>query len=149
MTQPAHAVSGWNDGWYVVPYQVVFRDVDAFGHVNNAVYFTYFETARTLLWQQITGTSGPRDIGFIVARAECDFRHQIGMERIDICVRIGEMRNTSLDFEYEIRRDGGRQIAATGKVVVVMFDWEKQAKTAIGDDFRRKVSLAGTGSGGG
>ena len=137
--QPAHAVNGWKDGWYVVPYQVVFRDVDAFGHVNNAVYFTYFETARTLLWQELTGSSGPRDIGFIVARGECDFRHQIGMERIDICVRIGEMRTTSLDFEYEIRRDSGRQIAATGKVVVVMFDWEKQTKVPISDEFRRKV----------
>jgi acyl-CoA thioester hydrolase len=146
MRQPAHAVSGWKEGWYVVPYQVIFRDVDAFGHVNNAVYFTYFETARTLLWQEITGTSGPRDIGFIVARAECDFRHQIGMERIDICVRIGEMRNTSLDFDYEIRRDGGRQIAATGRVVVVMFDWEKQAKIPIGEDFRRRLSAVVTGT---
>ena len=146
MKQPAQAVSGWKDNWYVVPYQVVFSDIDAFGHVNNAVYFTYFETARTHLWQEITGTSGPRDIGFIVARAECDFRHQIGMEPIDICVRIGEMRNTSLDFEYEIRKDGGNVVAATGKVVVVMFDWEKQAKTPIGADFRRRLALLTTGS---
>ena len=137
-------VSGeWRDGWYVVPYQVVFRDIDAFGHVNNAVYFTYFETARTLLWQELTGTRGARDIGFIVARAECDFRQQIGMEAIEICVRIGEMRTTSLDFLYEIRKGGGEVLAAAGRVVVVMFDWETNSKTAISDEFKRRVALIG------
>ena len=136
-------VGKWRDGWYVVPYHVVFRDIDAFGHVNNAVYFTYFETARTLLWQELTGTSGPRDIGFIVARAECDFRQQIGMESIEIRVRIGEMRTTSLDFLYEIRKSGGGILAATGKVVVVMFDWEKGSKVPVSDDFRKKVAAAG------
>jgi acyl-CoA thioester hydrolase len=139
MSEPAHAVYGWKDGWYVVPHQVVFSDVDAYGHVNNAVYFTYFETARTLLWQQVTGRRGPRDINFIVARAECDFRQQVGMERIEIRVRIGEMRNTSVDFEYEIRKSDGHEVAATGRVVVVLFDWESQSKVPIGDDLRQRI----------
>ena len=146
MREPAHAVRGWRDGWYVVPYHVVWRDVDAFAHVNNAVYFTYFETARTLLWQELTGRSGPRDIDFIVARAECDFRHQIGMEPIEICVRIGEMRRSSLDFVYEIRKEGGQLLAASGKVVVVLFDWEKQAKVPIDEELRRKAASLGAGS---
>ncbi|HUP44256.1 MAG TPA: thioesterase family protein [Thermoanaerobaculia bacterium] len=146
MREPVRGVAGWRDGWYVVPYQVVFRDVDAFAHANNAVYFTWFETARTLLWQELTGMSGPRDINFIVARAECDFRHQVGMEPIDICVRIGEMRTTSLDFLYEIRKERGGEVAARGKVVVVLFDWEKQTRVSIGEDFRRKVAALGTGS---
>lgn len=127
------------NGWYVAPYRVMFRDIDTFGHVNNAVYFTYFEHARTLLWLELTGGSSSRDISFIVARAECDFRQQLGMEPIDICVRIGEMRSTSFDFDYEIRKSNGRQIAAVGKVVVVLFDWQKQSKVTISDEFRRKV----------
>jgi acyl-CoA thioester hydrolase len=135
----AHAVSGWKGGWYVVPYQVMFRDVDTFGHVNNAVYFTYFEWARTLLWFELTGGRDARDIGFIVARAECDFKLQLSMEPIEIWVRIGEMRSTSFDFLYEVRKDNGQQIAAVGKVVVVLFDWETQSKVALSDEFRRKV----------
>ncbi len=126
-------------GWFVVPWQVIFRDVDAFGHVNNAVYLTYFEWARAQLWFLLTGGHAPRDIGFIVARAECDFHQQIGMERIDICVRIGEMGTTSFETVYEIRKDNGREIAATGRVIVVLFDWNTQKKTPISDDLRRKV----------
>jgi len=117
----------------------MFRDVDTFGHVNNAVYFTYFEWARTLMWFELAGGEGARDIGFIVARAECDFKVQLSMEPIESWVRIGEMRSTSFDFLYEIRKSDGQQIAAIGRVVVVLFDWKTQAKVSISDEFRRKV----------
>ncbi len=130
----------WIDGWFVVPHQVILRDLDAFGHVNNAVYFTYFEIGRTSLWFDLMGGTGPFDITFIVARAECDFRQQLGMEPIEIRVRIGGMRTTSLDFLCEIRRADGREIAAIGKVVVVLFDWKKQSKVPISEDLRRKVA---------
>jgi acyl-CoA thioester hydrolase len=137
---PARSGGAWKNGWFVVPWQVIFRDVDAFGHVNNAVYLTYFEWARAQLWFAITGASGvPMDIGFIVARAEIDFKLQIEMEPIDICIRITEMRNTSFDTVYEIRKRSNGNVAATGKVVVVLFDWKAQAKMTIGDELRRKV----------
>lgn len=129
----------WENGWFVVPWQVIFRDVDAFGHVNNAVYLTYFEWARAQMWFALNGLQGaPTDIGFIVARAEIDFIVQIGMEPLEIRVRISEMRNTSFDTVYELRLADGR-LAATGKVVVVLFDWKNQRKTPISDELRRKV----------
>jgi acyl-CoA thioester hydrolase len=131
----------FEDGWYIVPWQVIFRDVDAFGHVNNAVYLTYFEWARAQLWFALTGAAGlPADIGFIVARAEIDFKVQIEMEPIDICIRIAEMRTTSFDTIYEIRKRGGK-VAATGKVVVVLFDWKAQTKMPISDELRQKVGV--------
>ena len=137
----------WSDGWYIVPWQVIFRDLDAFGHVNNAVFFTYFEWARTRLWFLLTGGGVAQDVGFIVARAECDFKQQLALEPIDIAVRIGEMGKTSLEFLTEIRRNhdsiNGRQIAATGRVVVVLYDWERQQKVAIPDEFRQKVRGVG------
>jgi acyl-CoA thioester hydrolase len=130
----------WRDGWFVVSHQVILRDLDAFDHVNNAVFLTYFEIARTLLWLDFTGGRDARDIGFIVARAECDFRKQLSLEPIEIRVRFGEMRSSSFDTLYEIRKDGGREVAATGKVVVVLFDWERQVKMTIGEDLRRRAA---------
>jgi len=130
----------WRDGWYVVPHQVIFRDLDGIGHVNNSVFFTYFEWARTVLWFDMMGGREAHDLGFIVARAECDFRHQLGMEPIEIGVRFGEMRTTSLDFLHEIRRGDGGQVAASGKVVVVLYDWKSGSKVPISDEFRGRVS---------
>lgn len=136
---PVRAVSGWRDGWYVVPVDVTFRDVDSFGHVNNAVYLSYFEWARTQLWFAITGGRAPFDISFIVARAECDFRAQIAMEPIEVLVRISEIRTTSFDFVYEIRKADGFALAATGRVVVVLFNWKTNSKTAVDEALRRRI----------
>ena len=127
------------DGWFVVPWQVIFRDVDAFGHVNNAVYLTYFEIVRTQLWFELTGGADPTDISFIVARAEIDFKAPIVLEPIVLAVRVGEMRNSSFDTHYEIRNRNGKQIAATGSIVVVLFDWKRNAKMQIPDELRDKV----------
>lgn len=132
-------VGRWKDGWFVVPHQVVFRDLDAFGHVNNAVFFTYFEWARTQLWFALTDARLATDIGFIVARAECDFRSQLALEPIEIAVRVGEMRNSSFDFLTEIHKADG-VVAATGRVTVVLFDWARQSKVPISEELRRKVA---------
>jgi acyl-CoA thioester hydrolase len=129
----------WRDGWFIVPYHVLFGDVDAFGHVNNAVYFTYFEWGRTQLWFELTEWGGATDIGFIVARAECDFKKQLAMEPIEIATRINGMGTSSIEFLCEIRKSDG-MIAATGRVVVVLYDWETQSKKPIGDDLRKKVA---------
>ena len=61
---------------------VRFSDCDPLGHVNNAVYSTYLEQARIVLWRRQAGfelrraASGkqPRGEGFILARTEIDFR---------------------------------------------------------------------------
>jgi acyl-CoA thioester hydrolase len=140
MKQPPERFRGtWRDGWFVVPYHVLFGDVDAFGHVNNAVYFTYFEWGRTQLWFELTEWGGATDIGFILARAECDFKKQLAMEPIEIATRIGEMRTSSIEFLCEIRKADGT-VAAIGRIVAVLFDWERQTKKPIGDDLRKKVA---------
>lgn len=146
---PQHAESGWRDGWYVVPHEVTWRDLDGIGHVNNAVYFSYFEWGRTKYWFDLNGGGRTAaDLGFIVARGECDFRLQLGLtERIDICVRIGEMRNSSLDFVYEVRRSETGEIAASGKVVVVLYDWKQDSKLRISEDFRARVERFQLGEG--
>jgi len=138
---PAAAVAGWKDDWFVVPHEVIWQDIDAMGHVNNAVYFQYFETARTKYWFVLNETREILDLDFIVARAECDFRSELALlDPIEICVRIGEMRNTSLDFVYEVRHAKTGTVAATGRVVVVLFSWRERRKITIDDDLRRKIA---------
>ncbi len=129
---------GWRDGWHVVPWDVTFRDLDAIGHVNNAVFLSYFEWGRTRYWFELRGGSGPFDIGFIVARVECDYRQQLVMEPIEIATRVGEMRTSSLAFHSQVRKAGG-EVAAVGKTVVVLYDWTTRSKMPIPDDLRRRA----------
>src|SRR4029078_1685342 len=53
---------------------VRFRDLDALGHVNHAVYLTYFESARIAYWLHATKRTGLGALDMILARAEIDFR---------------------------------------------------------------------------
>ena len=137
---PAPAICGWKDGWYVVPHQVTWQDVDGMRHVNNAVYFQYFEWARTKYWFELHDATDIESLTFIVARAECDFKAELGLlDDIEIAVRISEMRNSSLDFVYEVRRVVDGTVAATGKVVVVHFSWIEQTKKQIDGALRAKI----------
>jgi acyl-CoA thioester hydrolase len=129
----------WRDGWFVVPHHVLFSDIDAFGHVNNAVFLTYFEHARTAMWFHLTGGRVAHDVTFIVARAEVDFRAQIAFEEIEIRVRIGEIRTTSFDTVYEIRKHSDGSLASNGKVIVVLFDWQTRTKKPIDAELRQKM----------
>ena len=140
--------AGWRNGWYTVPHEVTFRDIDFFGHVNNAVYFTYFESARTRYWLDLHRASDPRSIDFIVARAECDFRLQVAFgEDLDLGVRISDIRNSSLDFVYEIRKSRSGEVAATGRVVVVLFDFSSQSKKPVSATLRQMIEAFQNGSG--
>ncbi|HUR80560.1 MAG TPA: acyl-CoA thioesterase [Thermoanaerobaculia bacterium] len=135
----------WRDGWYVLRHQVVFRDIDAYGHVNNATFFTYFEWVRTLLWFELTAFGSATDIGFIVAHAECDYKLPVHLEAIEVCIGVGHIGQSSFETLYEIRKAGG-DVAATGKVVVVLYDWQRDAKKTIDDELRRKLTECGAGS---
>lgn len=131
----------WSDGWYRVPHEVTWRDLDGIGHVNNAVFFTYFEWARSKYWLALRKIekATPESIEFIVARAECDFVKQLGLaEQIEIGVRIGEIRNSSFDFEYELWNEAG-EVAARGLVVAVLFDWASNGKIALDGELRSAI----------
>jgi acyl-CoA thioester hydrolase len=54
--------------------EVRFRDADPLGHVNNAVYFTYFEISRFHYWKKLFGEGAFAKFSFLVVRAECNFR---------------------------------------------------------------------------
>jgi acyl-CoA thioester hydrolase len=138
---PVFALSAWHHGWHVVPYEVPWRDLDAAGHVNNAVFLTWFEWGRTKYWVDLTGGQGHEAIDFIVARAEINFRQQVSMlEKVEICTRIGEIRNSSFDFLCEIRKSDGRTLAADGKVVVVHFDWKSNASKPVSKELRERIA---------
>lgn len=140
MKSPAPAICGWKDGWYLVPHQVTWQDVDGMRHVNNAVYFQYFEWARTKYWLELHAASDLESITFVVARAECDFRAELKLlDHIEIGVRIAALRNSSFDFVYEVRRVADGTVAATGRVVVVLFSWAEHNRKQIDGELRQKI----------
>src|SRR5204862_6788355 len=74
---------------------VRFRDCDAMGHVNHAVYFTYLEQCRLTFWREQTGAPSPH-AGVIIARGECDYRAPAHFgDELGIRVEVGETGRSS------------------------------------------------------
>ena len=116
---------------YVHRDRVRFRDCDAMGHVNNAVYSTYLEEARI-------GVLGDL-IDFILARVEIDFRSELRMgEEVEVqtsCSRIG---TKSFDLEHVIAADG--RVIAEAKSVLVSYDYERGESVPVPDELRRLLA---------
>jgi acyl-CoA thioester hydrolase len=119
--------------------RVRFRDLDAMGHVNNAVFLTYIESARVAFLQQLGAAATPQDMSIIVARIEIDFRAPVGFgEEVEIAVRASRFGGKSFDLDYELRVGGA--VVAEAKSVLVAYDYGKGEAIEIPDDWREKLA---------
>ncbi|MCS7054840.1 MAG: acyl-CoA thioesterase [Thermoflexales bacterium] len=117
---------------------VRFRDLDAYNHVNNAVYLTYFEEARIAFITAIGMRSlFSRERSTVIAHAEIDYRApaQLG-DQLDIAVTTGEIRNSSYELHYRITRRSDGVLIATGKTVQVCFNFVLNAPTRLPEAWR-------------
>lgn len=120
---------------------VRFRDCDALGHVNNAVYFTYFEQARFHHWLALgydLRTLPPGVPGFILARAECDFEAQVTYgDELEVRLTVSALGRTSFTYDYELVNVATGERVASARSVQVCFDYGTQAPVPIPEELRR------------
>ncbi|HET7746592.1 MAG TPA: thioesterase family protein [Vicinamibacteria bacterium] len=125
---------------FVHQMEVRFRDLDAIGHVNNAVFLTYFESARMAWWLHLTGQEDLRGISMILARAEVDFRSPLAYaERIEIGVGCTSIGRSSFVLEQDMHEQAGGRLVASARKVLVYFDYAANRSAAIPGDFRRRL----------
>jgi acyl-CoA thioester hydrolase len=128
------------DGFTFVHRETVrFRDVDAMGHVNNAVYLTYLEQARIAFLRDFGVLEGPLQLAMILARIEVDFRSQASPgEELEVGVRASRFGTKSFDLEYEVRC--GDRLVVQAKSVLVGYDYVSGRSVAIPDTWRSKLA---------
>ena len=81
---------------FSVDLPVQFRDIDVMGHVNNATYLQYMETARVELARSLGQVREGFRASFIVASARCEFKKPIRDERPDNRLGMGEPDRRSI-----------------------------------------------------
>jgi acyl-CoA thioester hydrolase len=114
-----------------------WRDVDALGHVNHAVFLTYLEEGRDAFYVQVLG----RDPHYVVARVEIDLRAEIGYADRQLRVRIEVERvgTTSLTTREAILTPAG-VTAAEARVVTVLWDASARKPMAFAADERTRLA---------
>lgn len=128
-----------------------FRDTDAMGHINNAVYVTYLEVARLEYWDALNRSRDCGGIPFIVAHLSIDFRSEALMnEALDLGIRCDWIGSKSFAFAYEIRTAGPRAPDAPtggelGRLVVeamsvqVCYDYKAKRSIPMPLGLRRRL----------
>lgn len=118
---------------------VQWGDQDLFKHVNNAVYFRWFESSRVEYWHRsglYEALAGP---GFapILASVTCNYKRQIKFpDTVSIGTRVSKMGIGSVTLEHEVFSEQNNAMSATGQSVVVLFDYAKQYPVPITEEFR-------------
>ena len=110
-----------------------WRDLDAFGHVNNAVFATYIETARGTLFKRWNLPFNGTGQSLIVASITIDYHQQL-KHPSDIIVgqKISRIGTSSFDIESSIfNRTNTSESIASAKVTVVCFDFDQQQSVPV------------------
>jgi acyl-CoA thioester hydrolase len=111
------------------PLELRFRDLDAMGHVNNAVYVTYFEMTRTAYLRALGGDTEPgrslfERYPFVVGEITCRYLSPVVLsDRLRAYGRVSRFGTKSFDFDYLLVREPTGEVVTTGLSRQICFDY--------------------------
>ena len=118
---------------YFLPITTRWMDNDIYGHVNNVVYYSYFDTiANHFLIKRgkLDIHNGPV-IGFVV-NSQCSYRNPVAYpEAVEGGFRVNRLGNSSVEYGIAIFKQGGETACAVGTFVHVFVDRATQRPTAM------------------
>jgi acyl-CoA thioester hydrolase len=126
---------------YKTPIPARFRDIDGMGHVNNAVFFTYFAEGRFALFRKFSMGSDFSTFSFILAHISCDYLRPITLNtRLSLEIWVKEIGIKSFELGYKLSDMSDASIVyATGESVQVCFDYGDNKPIAVSASLKRKL----------
>lgn len=121
--------------------QVRFRDTDAFGHVNNAVFASYSELARVRYLIDVLEPAEPfNETPLILARIAIDFRSPIEFgEEVVVETRVDRIGTTSFDMSHRMVAGPEGRLVADIDTVLVTYDYANRRPMPVPDDWRERM----------
>ncbi|WP_435097141.1 acyl-CoA thioesterase [Halorubrum sp. N11] len=123
---------------YTTEIDVRFRDIDAMGHVNNAVYATYLEQARTEYFRDVLDADLSA-LATVLASVSIDFRRPVELTDAAVAVEIGidELGTSSVTMTHEICT--GDEVVAEAEATLVSLDPDSGKPAPIPDEHRSTI----------
>lgn len=125
-----------------LPIRVAWGEMDAFAHLNNTVYFRYFESARIAYFERmaILPSAAPSSVGPILASTSCRFRAPITYpDSVEVGARVRELSRDRFTMEYAVYSERLARIAATGEGVIVSYDYAASRKVDLPEPWRVRI----------
>jgi acyl-CoA thioester hydrolase len=115
--------------------EVRFRDIDSFGHVNNAVIATFIEQARVRYLREVVGVDPVGKMPLILGMLKIDYLSPIFLaDDVQVGSRIDWIGTSSIAMSHLLTA-GGRELARSTSVLVA-YDYEKARPMPVPDDWR-------------
>jgi len=126
----------------VVDVPVVWGEMDAFGHVNNIVYFRYFETARIAYFETLNVPEflGRDPIGPILSETTCRFRAALSYpDTVSVGARVASIGEDRFVMRYAVFSHRLARLAAEGEGTLVCFDYRQNRKAPLPEKLKRRI----------
>ncbi len=119
-----------------------YADMDALGHLNNAVYSTLFEAGRVAYVSRILADVTPQDAGFVIVKLTVDFKAEGRYPgTASIATRIVRLGGSSMTFGQDITLSG--KVIATGESICALFDLTRRKALRMPDAMRERIKAQG------
>ncbi|WP_299732608.1 thioesterase family protein [uncultured Endozoicomonas sp.] len=122
---------------------VAWGEMDALQHVNNVVYFRYFESARLDYFNRLELMEKAKEtgIGPVLSHAECFFKIPVTHpDTLLIGSRVSDIQDDRLTMEYRIVSKKLGKVTTTGKATAVMFNFKTGTKANLSDDVKEAIN---------
>ncbi len=114
---------------------VRYRDLDTYGHVNNAVYATYVEQARLAYLTTVLDAETPRDLSIVIAELTVEFHAPIaGRTTVRAGAAVTDVGETSFEMRFELHADD--ELVATARSTQVRIDRQSGQSRALPAEWR-------------
>lgn len=118
--------------------RVAWGDMDAFGHVNNVIYYRYIESARLYYLDHLKILQ--QDVLTVIASNQCKYiRPVVYPDILKIGVRVEELRNSAMRMHYLIYSEAQQMVVVEADAVIVCVDRVNMQKTLIPENVRAGI----------
>ena len=115
-----------------------FCDTDALGHINNATFLNWFETARRPIFEIFIPSLSPRDWNLIIAKVEIEFLAQTYYEHdVEIQTTVEKIGNSSFTIKQDCYQK--EKLSCSSQAVLVHFDYSTNKSVIISNELKSKL----------
>jgi acyl-CoA thioester hydrolase len=127
----------------VVELPVVWGEMDAYGHVNNIIYFRYFECVRIAYFDRMEFMELKKDTGIGPILAEISCRYKIPLsypDYVKVGARVPSIDSDRFEMEYKMVSKKHQSVAASGDSEIVCFNYLENKKVPLPDELIIKIN---------
>jgi acyl-CoA thioester hydrolase len=127
----------------IIDWPVAWGDMDSYRHVNNVIYFRYFEHARLEYFRRLDWLRYEREtgVGPILAATQARFRRPVSYpDTISLGARITALEEDRFTMEYRIVSHAQAAITTEGLGTIVTFHYADEMKVPIPEELRRRIA---------